>query len=143
MASNDPYVTLGVQPGATPDELRAAYKGAMRAAHPDKNSDASGADVTAVQGAYKALTAVSPADQDNALMAWFGRMKGMRFQCHTPEAPANSPESHRDSMYYGSVSRLTDVAGEERAWNPQGSAPLLYGDEGGVAVDFDLSSVRW
>jgi DnaJ-class molecular chaperone len=53
----DHYVVLGVQRGASPDEIRAAYRRAARASHPDLHPE----DVTAhdrfmqVQKAYEVL----------------------------------------------------------------------------------------
>jgi len=34
--SSDPYYVLGLKPGAPPDEIRAAYRNAAQAYHPDK-----------------------------------------------------------------------------------------------------------
>ena len=38
-ATDDPYATLGVDPGATADEIKRAYRRAARRWHPDRNPD--------------------------------------------------------------------------------------------------------
>jgi len=56
-ADPDLYVTLGIEPAASPDEIRVAYRRAARASHPDLHpGDASAAErFKRVQVAYEVL----------------------------------------------------------------------------------------
>jgi hypothetical protein len=49
------YEVLGVSRGATPTELRDAYRRAARAAHPDRTGDASSSRMAAVNEAWRVL----------------------------------------------------------------------------------------
>jgi DnaJ domain len=49
----NPHAVLGVAPGASPDEIRAAWRRAARATHPDHGGDATA--FTAAAAAYAAL----------------------------------------------------------------------------------------
>jgi hypothetical protein len=49
------YERLGVSRAATPDELRAAYRRAARATHPDRNGDRSADDMAQVNEAWRVL----------------------------------------------------------------------------------------
>jgi curved DNA-binding protein CbpA len=52
-----PYEVLRVQPGASPAELRRAYRAAARALHPDTNpSPDAAAQFAAIHQAWRALT---------------------------------------------------------------------------------------
>lgn len=50
----NPYEVLGVRPGASPDELRAAWRRRARATHPDRGGDE--ASFTEVLEAYRTLS---------------------------------------------------------------------------------------
>ena len=49
-----PYATLGIGPGASPDDVRTAFRRAALRTHPDKQGGSSEA-FNAVQSAYEAL----------------------------------------------------------------------------------------
>jgi len=56
MSADDPYVTLGIEPGADEAAIRAAYRAAMKRYHPDQNSSADAAErASEVAAAYKLL----------------------------------------------------------------------------------------
>ena len=62
------YATLGLGPGATADDVRHAYRGAVRRLHPDTGSG----DVQAlaqVADAYRTIESVVPAPVDDAIAA--------------------------------------------------------------------------
>jgi hypothetical protein len=60
--SKDPYVVLGIEPGADPDEIKAAWRGLARRHHPDLTGDDPGSAGRAtrrmaeINAAYAALT---------------------------------------------------------------------------------------
>ncbi len=65
-AANDPYVVLGVDPGAPADEVRAAYRTLVKTYHPDRHMAAgtppeflrvAEARMAAINAAYAAVTA--------------------------------------------------------------------------------------
>jgi len=49
------YEVLGVAQGAAPSEIRAAYRRAARASHPDRHGDGSSARMAAVNDAWRVL----------------------------------------------------------------------------------------
>jgi DnaJ domain len=52
----DPYAVLGVQPGASPEEIARAYRRLLRRLHPDASPDADpDLDLDAVRAAYSLL----------------------------------------------------------------------------------------
>lgn len=56
MAERDPYELLGIGRGATPEEIRAAFRRAVRESHPDTSSESGGPDVQSVLDAYRLLS---------------------------------------------------------------------------------------
>jgi DnaJ-domain-containing protein 1 len=61
-SADDPYVILGIAPGATPEEIKAAYKNQLKLNHPDKVAHLSPAlqafaqqQTLAVKSAYETL----------------------------------------------------------------------------------------
>lgn len=56
MSERDPYLILGIGRGATPDEIRAAFRRKVRQRHPDTAPEAEeGSDVQEVLSAYRTL----------------------------------------------------------------------------------------
>lgn len=56
MQTGDPYKVLGLKAGASPDEIRSAYRRLVKKYHPDRNPSASAAtQFIAVQAAYEQL----------------------------------------------------------------------------------------
>lgn len=56
MQTGDPFKILGLQPGASPDEIRRAYRKLAKKYHPDRNPSAAAADqFIAIQSAYEQL----------------------------------------------------------------------------------------
>ncbi len=53
----DPYRTLGLTPGATPDEIRRAYRRLAKANHPDAAGEKNLPRFLAIQAAYESLVA--------------------------------------------------------------------------------------
>jgi curved DNA-binding protein CbpA len=53
----DPYRTLGLAPGATPEEIRRAYRRLAKANHPDSAGEAALPRFLAIQAAYEMLVA--------------------------------------------------------------------------------------
>jgi DnaJ like chaperone protein len=65
-SADDPYVVLGVDPGASPDAVRAAYRALVKTYHPDRHLAAgtppeflrvAEARMAAINAAYAAVTA--------------------------------------------------------------------------------------
>ena len=57
MSNTDPYRVLGLAPGATPDEIKAAYRRAALRWHPDRNKSPKAAEkFRQATAAYVALT---------------------------------------------------------------------------------------
>jgi curved DNA-binding protein CbpA len=57
MQTGDPYKVLGLKAGASPDEIRNAYRRMVKKYHPDRNPSASAAtQFIAVQAAYEQLS---------------------------------------------------------------------------------------
>jgi hypothetical protein len=58
--ATDPYRTLGLDPGATPAEIKRAYRRLAKAYHPDSAGDRALPRFLAIQAAYERLTAGQP-----------------------------------------------------------------------------------
>lgn len=53
----DPYRVLGIEPDASPDEIKAAYRRKSSQLHPDRNPDPeAGAQMAAINDAYRILS---------------------------------------------------------------------------------------
>src|SRR4051812_37666736 len=57
MASVDPFTVLGVAPGASPDEVAAAYRELAKAWHPDRRGEAGEEGMAEINVAYELLRA--------------------------------------------------------------------------------------
>jgi hypothetical protein len=64
---NDAYRTVGVTPGASLDEVRAAYRAQAVAMHPDANRNLSAAEQQGLQERFKEITAAYNAVKDNII----------------------------------------------------------------------------
>ena len=58
--ATDPYRTLGLNPGATPAEIKRAYRRLAKAYHPDSAGERALPRFLAIQAAYERLTAGQP-----------------------------------------------------------------------------------
>ena len=58
--AGDPYRTLGLEPGATPTEIKRAYRRLAKAYHPDSAGERALPRFLAIQAAYERLTAGQP-----------------------------------------------------------------------------------
>ncbi|HEY2887975.1 MAG TPA: DnaJ domain-containing protein, partial [Candidatus Limnocylindrales bacterium] len=88
---NDPYRALGLEPGATPAEIKRAYRRLAKAYHPDSAGERALPRFLAIQAAYERLSdgqpgATGPAGRDQA-----GR-RGSR-PAPTPPPPPSRPWS--------------------------------------------------
>ena len=63
------YAVLGVEPGATPEQLRAAYRAAILRLHPDKVADTAASKAASGSSVAAASGAAAPGFQDVQL-AW-------------------------------------------------------------------------
>ncbi len=68
MQTGDPYKVLGLKAGASPDEIRSAYRRLVKKYHPDRNTSASAAtQFMAVQAAYEQLSSGQIASAPSAV----------------------------------------------------------------------------
>jgi len=84
------YDTLGVTRGAAPAELRAAYRRAARAAHPDRHGDASANRMAEVNEAWRVLGDPERRQRYDLELADAGR------PATGSAAPGGSPSAARD-----------------------------------------------
>jgi hypothetical protein len=63
MAGVDPFTVLGVAPGASPDEVAAAYRELAKAWHPDRRGEAGEERMAEINVAYELLRAGAAQDQ--------------------------------------------------------------------------------
>src|SRR5690349_997845 len=63
MAGVDPFTVLGVAPGATPDEVAAAYRELAKAWHPDRRGEAGEERMAEINVAYELLRAGAAQEQ--------------------------------------------------------------------------------
>lgn len=100
MGNADPYVVLGISPGATPEEIRAAFRRAVRQRHPD--TSASPTDDTAVRNVIDAYRLLIDA--------------GRRAHHNTFHPPQHTPEPGAHRI------RVQDTATASRAFPPNVTA---------------------
>src|SRR5688572_3972932 len=87
-ADLNPYAVLGVERGASPDEIRGAYRRAARESHPDLHpGDASAIErFKRVQGAYEVLG-------DPVRRAAYDAPRAAKLsETSVPESPVSGPE---------------------------------------------------
>jgi hypothetical protein len=70
----NPHEVLGVRPGASPDEVRAAWRRLVRDTHPDRGGDESA--FARVTDAYRALTGEAGRPRTGAPLVFFVRRRG-------------------------------------------------------------------
>jgi hypothetical protein len=63
MAGVDPFTVLGVAPGASPDEVAAAYRELAKAWHPDRRGEAGEEKMAEINVAYELLRAGAAQEQ--------------------------------------------------------------------------------
>ena len=67
MKTGDPFKILGLKPGASPQEIRRAYRSLVKKYHPDKNKDADAQEkFLAIQSAYEQLLNVKLTTESTA-----------------------------------------------------------------------------
>jgi hypothetical protein len=84
---NDPYRALGLEPGATPAEIKRAYRRLAKAYHPDSAGERALPRFLAIQAAYERLSAGQPGATGSA-----GRDPGGR-RGSRPAPPSPPPPS--------------------------------------------------
>ncbi|MGH2511720.1 MAG: J domain-containing protein, partial [Candidatus Limnocylindrales bacterium] len=70
---SDPYRTLGLDPGATPAEVKRAYRRLAKANHPDSAGERALPRFLAIQAAYERLTEDQPGSSRAARRPTDGR----------------------------------------------------------------------
>ena len=68
MAGVDPFTVLGVAPGASPDEVAAAYRELAKAWHPDRRGEAGEERMAEINVAYELLRAGAAQEQGSRPM---------------------------------------------------------------------------
>lgn len=74
----DPLRTLGLPPGASQAEIKAAYRRLAKAFHPDTAGEAAVPRFLAIQAAYEVLTGLRPSGTGRAPSRGGGRTEGWR-----------------------------------------------------------------
>lgn len=93
MKEPDPYVVLGVSRDATPEEVRAAFRKAVREHHPDTSSEVDDRDVQKIVDAYRLL--IDPASRARYERGGSGpapRTSGRRVEVNHSGSPRPDPE---------------------------------------------------
>lgn len=93
MSERDPYLILGIERGATPDEIRAAFRRKVRQRHPDTAPEAEeGSDVQEVLSAYRTLIdAASGAPYDSRRHRPEPGARGHRIRVRHADSPGGVP----------------------------------------------------
>jgi hypothetical protein len=82
VAARNPHLVLGVEPGASPDDIKAAWRGLARQHHPDLTGDDPEAAQRAtrrmaeINGAYAALTRAGETEESRGGSGRTGRANG-------------------------------------------------------------------
>ena len=132
MPAKDPHLVLGVEPGATPDEIKAAWRALARRHHPDLIGDDPEAAQRAtrrmaeINTAYAALTRAGETQEAqrraasrraNGAAGAGGRHRGAR-------AADRRRRRRRRRSRAGSTSRATSSRGTRRRRRPGSRIPL-------------------
>lgn len=94
MDADDPYDVLGVDRDATDDQIRAAFRGAIRRAHPDRiGTEANHRSITALVDAWRLL-------RDPAMRAGFdeGHARGVHGTLPSDRPPGSQLVEMRASV---------------------------------------------
>jgi hypothetical protein len=117
----DPYRTLGLAPGASPDEIRRAYRRLAKANHPDSAGEAALPRFLAIQQAYEMLVA-----------ARTGRRPVAGAARSTPTEPSSAdPARGRATRDPYGRRRSAGARAGSRPKGPSGGAPDTSGAAGG------------
>ena len=107
----DPYRVLGLVPGATPGEIRSAYRRLAKLHHPDTAGERSLPRFLAIKAAYEALV-----DDEGRLRARGWPARGGGAAARRPTGPAANPAS-RDAW------RARQAAGSAGGGGSAGATP--------------------
>ncbi len=110
---SDPYRTLGLNPGATPAEVKRAYRRLAKAYHPDNAGERALPRFLAVQAAYERLTADQPGGAWPATRRQTARRPASEGPGAAPPGRAwgADPERARATRESGGPSKRTRPAG--------------------------------
>jgi curved DNA-binding protein CbpA len=114
LISTDHYQRLGVARGATPLQLRQAYRRKAFDAHPDRRTDTADAEMAAINEAWRVLG-------DRGLRAAYdqtlnGSTAKPRPSSPTPPPASNAPRAEQSPDVEESDLPLTDSARWTRRW---------------------------
>jgi curved DNA-binding protein CbpA len=139
----DPYRTLGLEPGASPAEIKRAYRRLAKAFHPDSAGEAALPRFLAIHEAYDALTGSSPgvrahggsataASSRPSAEPWRAdpaRARAAREQARTRRARPGAPaDGTRPASGSGTRERGAEAGpGSRRAGEASGGAPGARG----------------
>lgn len=114
MSNQDPYQILELRPGASDDEIRAAYRRLAKKYHPDLSRDAATEGrFRAVQEAYETLTgsnrpiASEPTGQADPPKRSTERVRTASYGGRSVEDPSDAPKV-REQAYATELGRLTE-----------------------------------
>jgi len=107
----DPYRTLGLSPGASPDDIRRAYRRLAKANHPDSAGEKALPRFLAIQAAYESLEGIAGPRRSG------GRASAARATPRDPWRPdperARATREGRSAGADGATGRRRRPAGEE------------------------------
>lgn len=111
MPEPGPHEILGVSPGASPAEIRAAFRRKVRASHPDTNEAPGEDDVIAVVEAYRALLGGRGGREPGPRAGGTASSSSVEVRAGSPTSPRSDPVRCRACGGAGSVTVRTDCPG--------------------------------
>ncbi|HEY7935994.1 MAG TPA: DnaJ domain-containing protein [Candidatus Limnocylindrales bacterium] len=124
---NDPYRALGLEPGATPAEIKRAYRRLAKAYHPDSAGERALPRFLAIQAAYERLSAGQPGATGSAARDPASR-RGAR------PAPPPPPQPSRPWSADAERARATRDAFRKRSTRTRSGTPgSASGTSGGAS----------